>query len=245
MIHDCLVEHFEQEAAYWWFVNKRAAVKRLLDRHCPTRGRLLEIGCGGGLFGAMLQENGWRVTCADRNPLAACYAIGHGVRRAAAFDAGRGWPFAPDSFDAFLMLDVLEHIERDEAALREAHRVLRPGGIGIVLVPAYPFLFSAWDTYVGHYRRYSRRALAATAGSAGLELVHGTYWNAITLPAALVLRLKDRFLGVRLERGEFPRVPRAVNTLLKAYGAVEAAWLAHGTLPAGLSYTAVLRKPAP
>lgn len=218
-------------------------MRRLLDAALPQRGRLLEVGCGGGLFASLLEGDGWRVVGTDRNPIAARFAREHGVVRAAAYDAGRGWPFAAESFDAFIMLDVLEHIEDDRAALREAARVLRPGGIGIVLVPAYPFLFSAWDTYVGHHRRYTKQALYDVARAAGFEVARGTYWNAITLPAALVLRLKDKFLGVELERGEFPRVSAPVDALLKAYGHIEAAWLARWPVPAGLSFVAVLRKP--
>lgn len=243
MIHDCLIEHFEQEKDYWWFVNKRVAVRRLLEGALPNGGRLLEVGCGGGLFGALLERDGWRVVGTDKNPLAARFAREHGVTRAASFDADRGWPFAVESFDVFIMLDVLEHIEDDHAALREAARVLRPGGAGIVLVPAYPFLFSAWDAYVGHHRRYTKRALYAAVREAGLEIVRGTYWNAITLLPALMLRLKDRFLEVKLERGEFPRVSAPVNALLKAYGRIEAAWLARWPVPAGLSFVVVLRRP--
>lgn len=242
MIHQCLVEHQEQEATYWWFVNKRQAVGRLLKQGLPSRGRVLEAGCGGGLFGALLREEGWDVVSGDRNPVAAQFAREHGVARTLAFDAGQGWPLRDGVFDAFLMLDVLEHIEQDLDSLREAHRVLRPGGLGIVLAPAYPFLFSAWDDYVGHYRRYSRRGLCSLARKAGFEIERWTYWNAVTLPAALVLRLKDRLLGVRLERGEFPHVPRFVNALLCVYGRLEAAWIQRLRLCCGLSIVVVLRK---
>lgn len=243
MIHQCLVEHREQEASYWWFVNKREAVRRLLALALPLRGRVLEAGCGGGLFGALLSDEGWDVVSGDKNPLAARFAHEHGVTRTVAFDAGPSWPFRNGAFDAFLMLDVLEHIEQDLESLREARRVLRPGGLGIVLAPAYPFLFSAWDNYVGHYRRYSRRGLCALAREAGFEVERWTYWNAVTLPAALILRLKDRLLGARLERGEFPRVPRFLNQLLCAYGRVEAAWVQRMRLCCGLSIIVVLRKP--
>ena len=66
-------------------------------------------------------------------------------------------------FDTILYIDVMEHIadDRAEAVLAAAH--LTPGGRLIVLVPAHQYLFSAFDTAIGHYRRYNRRSLLALA----------------------------------------------------------------------------------
>lgn len=59
-----------------------------------------------------------------------------------------------DIFDTILYLDVLEHIENDREEFRQAYKHLAPNGKIIVLAPAHPFLFSAFDKAIGHYRRY-------------------------------------------------------------------------------------------
>jgi hypothetical protein len=64
-------------------------------------------------------------------------------------------------FDTILYIDVLEHIEDDREELRRASELLTRGGAVIVLSPAFPSLFSEFDRSVGHYRRYTRRSLAA------------------------------------------------------------------------------------
>ena len=66
-------------------------------------------------------------------------------------------------FDAVLYLDVLEHVEDDAAELAAAARVLRPGGVLIVLAPAHAWLYAPFDRAIGHHRRYTRRSLARVA----------------------------------------------------------------------------------
>jgi SAM-dependent methyltransferase len=66
-------------------------------------------------------------------------------------------------FDAILYVDVLEHIEDDQAELRRAASHLNPGGAVIVLSPAHQWLFTPFDQAIGHFRRYSKRGLAAAA----------------------------------------------------------------------------------
>ena len=243
MQHDFLVVHRETERDYWWFVNKRRIVLQLLARHCGVQGRLLEVGCGGGLLSSMLARDGWRVVGTDVSPAAAKFAQERGVHEALSYDASSGWPFDADSFDAFVMLDVLEHLQHDTAALQESARVLKQGGIGVVSVPAYPMLFSAWDEYNEHYRRYTLRQLRQVARAAGLEVLYGTHWNAISVPPAIVLRIRDRVRGVKLEGAEFPPVSAWVNNALKTYGWLEAAWLRWLPLCIGLSALVIVRKP--
>jgi len=67
---------------------------------------------------------------------------------------------APDeTFDTILYIDVLEHIEDDHGEMRAALAHLVPGGKIIVLSPAHPWLFTEFDRALGHFRRYTRRAL--------------------------------------------------------------------------------------
>lgn len=66
-----------------------------------------------------------------------------------------------DRFDCILYIDVLEHIRDDRGELKRAADYLAPGGHLVVLSPAFQFLFSAFDTALGHERRYTAKSLAA------------------------------------------------------------------------------------
>jgi hypothetical protein len=68
---------------------------------------------------------------------------------------------ATSRFDAILYIDVLEHIEHDAEELRRAAALLETGGCIVVLSPAFGFLYSEFDRAIGHFRRYTKRSLAA------------------------------------------------------------------------------------
>ena len=68
-----------------------------------------------------------------------------------------------ECFDSILYIDVLEHIADDCAELANAASLLKPGGKLIVLGPAHQWLFSPFDQAIGHFRRYSKKTLAAAA----------------------------------------------------------------------------------
>jgi SAM-dependent methyltransferase len=93
-----------------------------------------------------------------------------------------------DGFDTILYVDVLEHIEDDAGELIRAAERLLPGGHLVVLSPAHQWLYSAFDAAIGHYRRYSRRSLAALTPES-LELVRLIYVDAVGLLASLGNRL--------------------------------------------------------
>ncbi len=79
--------------------------------------------------------------------------------------------------DSVVMVNVLEHIEDDAAAVRELHRVLKPGGHLLLFVPALAFLFSELDRLHGHYRRYHLRPLADLLERNGFQIVLKRYFD--------------------------------------------------------------------
>lgn len=231
-----------REQTYWWHVNKRRLVLDLLRANVPAGGRVLEVGCGGGLLQAVLAGEGWRTTAADISLAASRFAREQSGHDALVFDATEPWPVADDAFNAVLMLDVLEHLVDDARPLTEARRVIRCGGAAVITVPAHPFLFSTWDELVGHCRRYTRRRLARLADEAELRLTRLTAWNLVSLPPAAILRTKDRLLGSRQTVAEFPSVPPFLDRCLKAVGSAERTLARRLDLRMGLSLAAVLRK---
>lgn len=149
-------------------------------------------------------------------------------------------PFRDHAFDLVLCADVLYHEEvRDEtAALCEFRRVLRPGGLLCVNVPAFDSLRSAHDRAMHTARRYSRGALRARLSGAGLVPLRVIYWNGLLfLPAAIVRIFRRGGRG-----SEIGMPPPALNALLWGLARCDAALALAGLLPAGLSVAALARR---
>jgi len=96
-------------------------------RFLPDGGRLLDVGCGIGVFLAAARAEGWDVAGIDLSE----FAAGH-ARERFALEVQSGTlgdrSFAADSFDLVTMWDMIEHVPDPVTELREAHRVLRPDG---------------------------------------------------------------------------------------------------------------------
>jgi SAM-dependent methyltransferase len=153
----------------------------------------------------------------------------------------------PDArFDFAVCLDVIEHIEDDLRALRELHRVVRPGGTLLVTVPAYQWLWSEHDVINHHKRRYTRRTLSAVAAQAGWGTVSTTYFNGCLLPVAIVHRRLSRPAHLVDEPvSDLQRTPERLNSLLEWPLRFEAALIGRGwRIPVGLSLVAIFRKKA-
>ncbi len=84
--------------------------------------------------------------------------------------------------------NVLEHIDDDEAVLRELRRVVRPGGRLLVYVPAFMCLYSGMDRLVGHVRRYRRKGLVEMATRAGWTVTACTHADSLGFLTSLAYR---------------------------------------------------------
>ena len=83
--------------------------------------------------------------------------------------------------DTLVCLNVLEHIQDDAAAVRMFANLLRPDGTVILLVPAVPAVYGPIDRRLGHFRRYSRKGLAALVSDAGFSIEKMRYFNLVGL----------------------------------------------------------------
>jgi len=82
-------------------------------------------------------------------------------------------------FDTVVALNVVEHIQDDEGAIRNCRSLLKPGGRLVILVPAYQLLYNLFDEELGHYLRYDNDSLEELLESADLEVIHHQYFNAV------------------------------------------------------------------
>lgn len=115
-----------------------AAALELMPSPSAGRSRLLELGAGHCEVAQMLRVRGWNVHAADIEDscVAEATALGFPSTR---LDLNEPLPFSDGSFDFVVMLEVIEHVVRAEAALGEVARVLSPGGRLLLTTPNHAF----------------------------------------------------------------------------------------------------------
>ncbi|MCS6890668.1 MAG: class I SAM-dependent methyltransferase [Rhodovarius sp.] len=228
------------EDGMWWY---RALHARILAE-LPEHGRLLDAGCGTGGFLRRLREArpGLELSGIEYRPEAARRAA---EKSGAAVIAGsiNALPHPPRSFDVVVSLDVLCHAAVEEAmALGELRRVLRPGGLLVLNLPALPWLTSAHDRRVHTARRYTRAGIAALLARTGFVDIRARYWNSLLLP---LMVLQRKLLARRADApSDVMRFPPWLDSLLFAATRLES-WLERRGIvfPAGGSVLATARRP--
>lgn len=151
-------------------------------------------------------------------------------------------PFENDSFDLILCLDVLEHLENDLAALEELKRVLRPGGLIILSVPAFSWLWGKHDELNEHCRRYDYGMLKDVVIKAGLSVERSTYFNFILLPAIGMVRKIGNLFPRNNLKTDFQFGSGLMNTLLYSILKLESKMLGRINIPVGVSQVVLARK---
>lgn len=165
--------------------------------------RLLDLGCGAGRHAFEAARRGAEVVALDSDhselrqvtAIAAAMTDAGELQTPASITAAAGdataMPAGDNSFDIVIAAEVLEHIPGDQRALQEVARVLRPGGIAAITVPAWLPERVCWalsDDYHnvpgGHVRIFTRRELETKLTRAGLTVgghhhahaLHSPYW---------------------------------------------------------------------
>jgi SAM-dependent methyltransferase len=229
----------EQDEVHWWYVARRRILHDLIAREVrlPDQARILEIGCGTGHNFEMLRGFG-RLDAIEVDGEARALAsrrLGHAVASAPLPELNG----IPDrTYHLAALLDVLEHVDGDQAALECIAAKLAPGGRILVTVPAYQWMWSAHDVAHHHKRRYSRSSLRAVAEAAGLRAERIGYFNSLLFPVAAAARIAGRMIG---RKGSDDRLPPApLNALLRGIFGLERHLVGRVPLPAGVSLFAVL-----
>jgi hypothetical protein len=156
-------------------------------------GDVLEVGAGiGGTTRVLCDGNQSSWVCLEPDPQLAAQIV--------EASASAPYPVEPEIvvgtldalkderlFDTILYIDVLEHIEQDQAELELARERLREGGAIIVLSPAFNFLYSEFDKSVGHFRRYDKPSLKAVIPE-GLRAERIFYLDSLGMLASLANR---------------------------------------------------------
>lgn len=230
------------ERGHWWFRAKRELAIAELARLGVT-GPAADVGCGTGAMVAALAAHGMSpVVGIDASNSALQFASAQGSGHLALATASR-LPLADSALRCLTSLDVIEHLDNDVLALREYARVVAPGGLLVLAVPAYEWAWSDHDVMLGHRRRYTAARIEQAAITAGLVVERTTYFHSWLVPLALLLRKTPLRLLLRRSAEEASFVGPGVNRLLLALVAAERWFAKRARIPFGLSILVVARRP--
>jgi SAM-dependent methyltransferase len=226
------------ETEHWWFIGRRAVLDQLIRTTIalPQGARILEAGCGTGGNLAMLAGFGL-LDAFELDEEARQVANARGLADVRPGVLPDGIDAEPGRYDLVALLDVLEHIDDDRAALRALGRTLTPTGRLLISVPAMPWLWSHHDEIHHHKRRYTRTTLGSVVEDAGLRVHSIGHFNTLLFPVAVAQRLLQRVTGRESTADELP--PPALNAVLRTVFRVERHVVGRVPLPVGLSLYAI------
>lgn len=234
---------FSLEDHYWWFVGRRDLALRLFRRYRGTCGDgpcVLDVGCGTGAVLKELPQQGVQPMGVDMSPLALKYCRQRGLKRLVRGD-GTALPIQNEQLEGVIGLDVFEHIADDMAAFREAHRVLRPGQVLVLSVPAFRWLWGPHDIALHHERRYTRGEMKRKLEECGFEVVRLSYSVFFLFPVVCLWRVAEkRKKGPA--KASLVGVPDWANRLLIGLQRFESWLIERIDLPWGSSVVAVARR---
>jgi SAM-dependent methyltransferase len=234
-------QHFRLEDRHWWFLGRRQLVLQELCRFAGKNpGPILDLGCGTGGMLAHFQTLGESIGL-DSAPEAEVGCRKRGLPFV--FGWGPSLPFRNGAFGVVTLLDVIEHIPDERGVLTEALRVLRPGGLLVVTVPAYQFLWSKHDDLNHHQRRYRRSGLRSVLQRAGFSIAKLSYYNTLLFPAAVARKALMGFSQADGPASHLDDVPDRLNTILRQILLREQPLLRRWDLPFGASLICVARRP--
>lgn len=230
------------EGSHWWFLGRRAVVLDLISRFAPSHGKLLDIGLGTGYNANIMSKQGFDVVGVEPSKDAIAFAKKTAPQVSVIESPFPSNAIPSDTYDVALLLDVVEHLEDDGAALRDLKRVLKPGGVAFITVPAFMFLWTAHDKKAHHFRRYTKAELLRVIREADLKPTFVSYYNFFLFPAIAALRILGKMLGRSEEGSDFDVTPRFLNGFLASLFSSEKWLLRVTSLPFGVSLVAFVKK---
>ena len=231
-------EMAELDERHWWYRARRAVLADLIRREVkpPPKARILEIGCGTGHNLEMLAAFG-TVDALELDDEARAIAerrLGRKIKNAPLPELAG---VRARQYDLIAALDVIEHIDDDEAALAAIAGKLKAGGKFIMTVPAHQWMWSAHDVVNHHKRRYSKQGLRRLIESSPLRLQRIGYFNSLLFPLAVAERFASRLRGN--DNADVTLPPAPLNSALEMVFAAERHLVGRLPLPPGLSLFAV------
>ncbi|TJY40733.1 class I SAM-dependent methyltransferase [Cohnella pontilimi] len=237
------MDRLEQD--HWWFVGRRNVIESVMRTHIDSLGpesRILDAGCGTGGNLELLSRMGCEVMGLEMEQGAAEIAQSKSGKAVYLGSLPDQVPFADESFDLIVLLDVLEHIEDDLGALETLTAKLKPGGSLLITVPAFQFLWSSHDESHHHKRRYRLNELTGKMKQCNLQPKYASYFNTWLFPAIAAVRILHKKLRISGKTDDLSMPSTFLNKLLAGIMSSERHLLKRAKLPFGVSIVAIGQK---
>lgn len=233
--------YFVLEENNWWFRVRRNLVFDLLRKYKITKGsKILDFGCGSGFLVGELQKRGYDAFGVDSSEDAIKFR--KGINNLSV-KKGESLNFSDSSFDLVVALDVIEHIKHDDHAVKGIERILKPGGIIIITVPAYQWMWGVQDEIAKHFRRYTVSSFSQVIrAKSNLKFIRKTYFNTFLFPPIAVVRILSKWFNLKERESDFDINSRFLNSLFYFIFNLETYFLKFCSFPFGVSILLVLKK---
>lgn len=248
------------QARHFWYRGRHRFIfhftRRIVRtlRHGERKLDAIDLGggCGGWVRYLANRAGGDfnEIALADSSPTALSLAVGEIPASSRRFQIDLLNLQWSERWDVAFLLDVLEHIDEDEAVLHQIRRAIRPGGHLVIATPALEGFRSSVDDMTHHVRRYTRRDFERLATRTGMDFITARYFNFFLSPLVWLTRLNApdpatmTQADIRRYLDRSDRIPAApINLAMRAIFAAETPLGAWCPFPWGTSVLAVLRRP--
>lgn len=237
---------YKNEASHFFYVGNHNTVISLLTPFLvgkpKTKVKILDAGCGTGLLAKKMKKYG-KVIGIDISPEAIKYSKKRNidVKKASITKI----PYLKNTFDVVVSIDVLYHqaVKNSQIAINEFYRVLKPGGLLIVKVPAYNWLRGKHDITVHTKHRFTVPEVQFKLKRGGFNNIKTTYFASFLLPIVLIKRLVETFTNSKDGHSDVELPNKILNQFFVLLFKIETQILKFTKLPFGLSILGIANKP--
>ena len=233
----------KNDEGHWWFLGMGEIMESVLNIFMNNRedSKILDVGCGTGWFSKKLLKYG-NVWALDMEEIALDICRERGINNLVNADAA-AVPFPDKTFDLIVCAEVLYHqfVDSDATVLKEFYRLLKPGGIVLVTVPAHSYLFGPNDKVNLTRRRYSKRQLESLFKTAGFKIRLISFFNFFLYPVAIAKKILEIFFPQK-NKSAIRTTPAVLNLFLFNLLKIEAFMIVRFGLPQGISLICVGEK---
>jgi len=230
----------ELQESHWWFMVRDNLLMDLVFKNIKKGSLVMDFGCNYGHAVKLLGDKGYESFGVDVSREAVNYGRSININDISLISEK---DIQNNSLDAVISMDVLEHIDNDKETLEYIWSKLNPGGLMIVTVPAFMFLWGVQDEISHHFRRYKLSELLYLAGEVGdFEIVKKTYFNSFLFMPVAIIRVLSKLFKLKSRNSDLDINSVFLNKIFFKIFDLERRLLKYINFPFGVSALLVLRK---